>query len=188
VQIHGGHGYIRETGVEQLLRDARITPIYEGTNGIQAMDLLGRKVLGTGGKSQQAVAALFRKTIQRLAEVAETAGMAKALGERVTQWDALTLDLCKNALKGPDEVAAAANDYLQFSGYICLGWCLLASAGVAVRRLEEGAPDPDFYRAKLVTAAHYFDRILPRAEAHAAAARAGAEGLMSLSDEQLYFA
>ena len=188
VQIHGGHGYIRETGVEQLLRDARITPIYEGTNGIQAMDLLGRKVLGTGGKSQQAVAALFRKTIQRLAGVGETAGMAKALGERVSQWDALTLDLCKNAMKGPDEVAAAANDYLQFSGYVCLGWCLLASAGVAVRRLGEGVPDPDFYRAKLVTAAHYFDRILPRAEAHAAAARAGAEGLMSLSDEQLYFA
>ena len=188
VQIHGGHGYIRETGVEQLLRDARITPIYEGTNGIQAMDLLGRKVLGTGGKSQQAVAALFRKTIDRLAGVSETAGMAKALGERVSQWDALTLDLCKNAMKGPDEVAAAANDYLQFSGYVCLGWCLLAAAGVAARRLGEGVPDPDFYRAKLVTAAHYFDRILPRAEAHAAAARAGAEGLMSLSDEQLYFA
>jgi hypothetical protein len=188
VQIHGGHGYIREAGVEQLLRDARITPIYEGTNGIQAMDLLGRKVLGTGGKSQQAVAALFRKTIDRLADVPETAAMAKALGERVSQWDALTLDLCKNAMKGPDEVAAAANDYLQFSGYVCLGWCLLAAAGVAARRLGEGVPDPDFYRAKLVTAAHYFDRILPRAEAHAAAARAGAEGLMSLSDEQLYFA
>ncbi len=188
VQVHGGHGYIWETGMEQLMRDARITPIYEGTNGIQAMDLLGRKVLGTAGKSQQAVSARFRKTAERFAAGEATAGMASALMARLDQWDQLTGELCRNAMKGPDEVGAAASDYLQFSGYVCLGWCLLASAGVAARRLAEGAPDADFYRTKIATAQHYFDRLLPRAEAHAAAARSGAGGLMGLQAEQFYFA
>lgn len=188
VQVHGGHGYIWETGMEQLMRDARITPIYEGTNGIQAMDLLGRKVLGTAGKSQQAVSARFRKTAERFAAGEATAGMASALMARLDQWDQLTGELCRNAMKGPDEVGAAASDYLQFSGYVCLGWCLLASAGVAARRLAEGAPDADFYRTKIATAQHYFDRLLPRADAHAAAARAGAGGLMGLQAEQFYFA
>jgi alkylation response protein AidB-like acyl-CoA dehydrogenase len=188
VQIHGGHGYIWETGVEQLMRDARITPIYEGTNGIQAMDLLGRKVLGTGGKSQQAVAARFRRTAERFGEVAEVAGMAGSLSGRLDQWDQLTVELCHNAMRGPDEVGAAASDYLQFSGYVCIGWCLLASAGVAARRLAEGAADADFYRTKIATARYYFDRVMPRVEAHAAAARAGAAGLMGLHAEQFYFA
>jgi hypothetical protein len=188
VQVHGGHGYIWETGMEQLMRDARITPIYEGTNGIQAMDLLGRKVLGTAGKSQQAVSARFRKTAERFAAGEATAGMASALMARLDQWDQLTGELCRNAMKGPDEVGAAASDYLQFSGYVCLGWCLLASAGVAARRLAEGAPDADFYRTKIAPAQHYFDRLLPRADAPAAAARAGAGGLMGLQAEQFYFA
>jgi len=79
VQIHGGHGFIRETGVEQLLRDARITPIYEGTNGIQALDLLGRKVFGTGGRSQQAMAARIRESIGRFGAIPELAGFAADL-------------------------------------------------------------------------------------------------------------
>jgi alkylation response protein AidB-like acyl-CoA dehydrogenase len=90
VQIHGGHGFIRETGVEQLLRDARITPIYEGTNGIQALDLLGRKVFGTGGRSQQAMAARIRESIGRFGAIPELAGFAADLARRVDRWDALT--------------------------------------------------------------------------------------------------
>jgi alkylation response protein AidB-like acyl-CoA dehydrogenase len=188
VQIHGGHGFIRETGVEQLMRDARITPIYEGTNGIQALDLLGRKVFGTGGKSQQMMAARIREAVQKFGELPEVAALAQELGRRVDQWDRLTAELGKAAMKNPEEVGAAATDFLQVAGYVCLGWCWLAAAGVAAKKLAAGSGDTDFYKAKLVTARHYFDRILPRIDAHAAAARAGAAGLMALPAEHFAFA
>ena len=188
VQIHGGAGYIRETGVEQIMRDARIAPIYEGTNGIQALDLLGRKVFGTRGKSQQAMVARIRETIEKFASMTEVAGMATDLGRRLEQWDKLTLDLGMAAMKNPDEAGAAATDYLQFAGYVCLAWCLLASAGVAAKQLAAGAEEKDFYNAKLVTARFFFDRLLPRVDAHAAAARAGAAGIMTLPAEHFSFA
>ena len=188
VQVHGGHGFIRETGVEQLMRDARITPIYEGTNGIQALDLLGRKVFGTGGKSQQAMSKRIRETAEKFAGLPEIAPLAQELVKRVDQWDRLTMELGAAAMKNPEEVGAAAADYLQLSGYVCLGWCWLVAAGVAAKKLAAGAPDPDFYTAKLVTARHYYARLLPRVEAHAAAARAGAAGLMALSPEQFAIA
>jgi hypothetical protein len=188
VQVHGGHGFIRETGVEQLMRDARITPIYEGTNGIQALDLLGRKVFGTGGKSQQMMSARIRDAIDRFGGLPEVAPLAANLGRRLEQWGRLTAELGAAAMKNPEEVGAAASDYLQFSGYVCLGWCWLAAAGVAAKKIAAGDADTDFYRAKLVTAQHYFDRILPRADSHAAAARAGAAGLMTLPAEHFAFA
>ncbi len=188
VQVHGGHGFIRETGVEQLMRDARITPIYEGTNGVQALDLLGRKVFGTGGKSQQMMGARIREAAAKFGALPEVSGMAADLLRRLEQWDRLTAELGKAAMGNPEEVGAAATDYLQFSGYVCLGWCWIAAAGVAAKKLAEGPEDADFYRAKLVTARHYFDRILPRVDAHAAAARAGAAGLMTLPAEHFAFA
>ncbi len=183
VQIHGGHGFIRETGVEQLLRDARITPIYEGTNGIQALDLLGRKVFGTGGRSQQAMAARIRESIRREGSAPELTALAADLARRVDGWDALTVSLAESAADNADEVGAAAVDYLQYSGHLCLAWCWLLAAGVALRRLPAAGGDTDFYRAKLATARLYFERLLPRAGAHEAAARAGAAGLMALSAE-----
>jgi hypothetical protein len=157
VQIHGGHGFIRETGVEQLLRDARITPIYEGTNGIQALDLLGRKVLGTGGRSQQAMAARIRESIRREGSAPELTALAADLARRVDGWDALTVTLAGSAADNADEVGAAAVDYLQYSGYLCLAWCWLVAAGVALRRLPAASGDADFYRAKLATARLYFE-------------------------------
>jgi len=183
VQIHGGHGFIRGTGVEQLLRDARITPIYEGTNGIQALDLLGRKVLGTGGRSQQAMAARIRESIARFGAAPELSGFAADLARRVDRWDTLTETLASAATRNADEIGAAAVDYLQYSGYLCLGWCWLVAAGVAAKRIPASGAGADFYRAKLATARHYFERLLPRADAHEAAARAGADGLMALAAE-----
>jgi len=188
VQVHGGHGFIRQTGVEQLMRDARITPIYEGTNGIQALDLLGRKVFGTRGKSQQAVAARIREAIAKFGSVPEVAPLAAELAKRVDQWDRLTLELGMAAMKNPEEVGAAATDYLQFSGYVCFGWCWLASAAVAAKKLAAGDPEADFYKAKLITAQHFFSRLLPRCDAHAAAAGAGSAGLMALTPEQFAIA
>jgi alkylation response protein AidB-like acyl-CoA dehydrogenase len=188
VQIHGGHGFIRETGVEQLMRDARITPIYEGTNGIQALDLLGRKVFGTGGKSVQMMVARIKEAIDKYAALPEVTPLAAELGKRLEQWGRLTAELGKAAMANPEEVGAAATDYLQVSGYVCLGWCWLAAAGLAAKKIAAGDPEADFYRAKLVTAQHYFDRILPRIDSHAAAARAGAAGLMKLPAEHFAFA
>jgi len=188
VQIHGGAGFIRETGVEQLMRDARITPIYEGTNGIQALDLLGRKVFGTAGKSQQMMVGRIREAITKFGVLPEVAPLAADLGRRLDQWNQLTLELGQAAMKNPEEVGAAASDYLQFAGYICLGWCWLAAAGVAAKKLAAGEPGADFYKAKLVTAQHFFGRLLPRCDAHAAAARSGAGGLMALSAEQFAIA
>jgi alkylation response protein AidB-like acyl-CoA dehydrogenase len=187
VQVHGGAGFIRETGVEQLMRDARITPIYEGTNGVQALDLLGRKVFGTGGKSQQMISARIVESIQKFASLPEVAPLAAELGKRLEQWGKLTGELGAAALKSPDEVGAAATDYLQIAGYMMLGWCWLVAAGVAAKKLAE-SPDDDFYKAKLVTARHYFARILPRVDSHAAAARAGASGLMALTADQFAIA
>jgi len=188
VQIHGGHGFIRETGVEQLMRDARITPIYEGTNGIQALDLLGRKVFGTGGKSVQMMVARIREAIEKFGSLPEVAPLAAELNKRLEQWGRLTMELGAAAMKNPEEVGAAATDYLQVSGYVCLGWCWLAAAGVAAKKVAAGDAEADFYQAKLTTARFYFDRILPRVDAHAAAARAGAAGLMSLPAEHFAFA
>jgi hypothetical protein len=188
VQVHGGHGFIRETGVEQLMRDARITPIYEGTNGIQALDLLGRKVFGTRGKTQQAMASRIRDACARFGDVPEVAAFAQELVKRVEQWDKLTLELGMAAMKNPEEVGAAAVDYLMFSGYVCLGYCWLASAAIAAKKLAAGDQDVDFLKAKIVTAKFYFDRLLPRVDAHAAAARAGATGLMELAPGQFAIA
>jgi hypothetical protein len=188
VQIHGGHGFIRETGVEQLMRDARITPIYEGTNGIQALDLLGRKVFGTGGKSVQMMAARIKDSIDKFGAMPEVAPFAAELGKRVEQWGKLTMELGAAAMKNHEEVGAAAADYLAVAGYVCLGWCWLVSAGVAAKKLAASDAEADFYKAKLVTAKYYFDRILPRVDAHASAARAGAAGLMELPAEHFAFA
>jgi len=187
VQIHGGHGFIRQTGVEQLMRDARITPIYEGTNGVQALDLLGRKVFGTGGKSQQMIAARIADSIRKFGGMPEIAPLAADLGRRLEQWGRLTAELGLAAKSNPDEVGAAATDYLHVSGYICLAWCWLVAAGVAAKKHAED-PSDDFYTAKLVTARHYFSRILPRVDSHAAAARAGATGLMALTADQFAIA
>jgi hypothetical protein len=188
VQIHGGHGFIRETGVEQLMRDARITTLYEGTNGIQALDLLGRKVFGTGGKSVQLMTERIREAVVKFSALPEVAPLAADLGRRLDQWIKLTQELGVAAMKDREEVGAAASDYLQFSGYVCLGWCWLAAAGVAAKRLAEGAGDADFYNSKLVTARFFFDRLLPRVDAHAAAARAGSAGLMQLPAEHFAIA
>ncbi|MGB5101846.1 MAG: acyl-CoA dehydrogenase C-terminal domain-containing protein [Steroidobacteraceae bacterium] len=188
VQVHGGSGFIRETGVEQLMRDARITPIYEGTNGIQALDLLGRKVFGTGGKSLQMMSVRILDSIQKFGALPEVAPMAADLGKRLEQWGKLAMELGKAAMQNPDEVGAAATDFLQVSGYVCMGWCWLVSAGVAAKKLAAGTEEADFYNAKLATAKLYFDRILPRVDAHAAAAKAGAAGLMTLPAEHFAIA
>ncbi len=176
-QVLGGHGYIREWGMEQYVRDARIAQIYEGTNGIQALDLLGRKVLLDGGGKLRA----FGKLVHRFAEEAKgTAGMAPfldPLASCLSDLTALTTDVGMKAMANPDEVGAAAVDYLRVVGHLALGYWWARAAHVALQKAGTGDA---FYEAKLATARFYFARIFPEAAYHARAARAGSDVVMAL--------
>jgi hypothetical protein len=184
LQVHGGHGYVRETGVEQFFRDARITMIYEGANGVQAMDLLGRKVLGSGGALARRLGGLIGGFCERHAEGGEHAEFVARLAGLLKEWSVATEEVALRAARNPDETGAASMDYLQLTGYLCLAWCWAWMASVSVAALKAGGPDQGFHRAKIATARFYFQRILPRAEAHLDAMGAGARSLMEIPADQ----
>ena len=183
-QVFGGHGFIREWGQEQQVRDCRIAQIYEGTNGIQALDLLGRKVLGSQGKLLKT----FTKQVHLLCKEVEgnaTFGeYAKKLAQLNTQWGELTTAVGMKAMQNPEEVGAASVDYLAFSGYVVHAYFWLKMALVAQAKLDAGTTEVDFYKGKLATQAFYYQRLLPRAQAHAEALSAGASTLMDIAVEQ----
>ncbi len=176
-QIFGGHGYIREWGMEQLSRDARITTVYEGTTGIQAMDLIGRKVLQLQGAGLKLFGAEIGAFCAENVANAALAEFIEPLARLTQEWMELTLGVGKAAQSNPDDTGAAAHDYLFYSTYT-------AYAYYSVRLLAAAANQPeDFRAAKLANARFYFQRILPRAHAHAAAIRSGSANLMSLPEE-----
>ncbi len=187
LQVHGGHGYVRETGVEQFFRDARITAIYEGTNGVQAQDLLGRKVLGTGGALARALGGEIGGFCERHAGSVELAEFVTRLTGLLKEWSEATESIANRAAQNPDETGAAAMDYLEFTGYLCIAWCWARMAAVSAAALRKGGEGADFHRAKLATARFYFQRILPRAEAHLDALNAGAATLMALPADHFTF-
>jgi len=182
MQVFGGHGFIREWGMEQLVRDCRIAPIYEGTNGIQALDLLGRKVLGSQGKLLRGFTKIIHKFCAANAEHPQLDEYVAQLDGLNRQWGELTTQVGMAAMKNPDEVGAASVDYLMYSGYIILAYLWLRMALVAQAQLDSGG-DGDFCRAKLVTCEIYFKRLLPRTTSHRAAVEAGSECLMKLPAE-----
>ena len=177
-QVFGGHGYIREWGQEQLVRDVRITQIYEGTNGIQALDLMGRKVVGSGG----ALYRLFAEEIRQFVASADSqlGEFAKPLGAALDQLDDLTAWVLDRARTDPNEIGAASVEYLHAFGYTAYAymWALMARAAL-VRQGED-----DFYAAKLGTARFYFARLLPRIHSLAASVKAGSGSLYLLDQEQ----
>ena len=170
VQVFGGHGYIREHGMEQILRDARISTLYEGTTGIQALDLLGRKVLlTTRGKAVRD----FTAIIGRFAlEQVRTKGMrrfATELARYVTEWNVLTMRVMLTARTDRDIVSSASHNFLMYSGYVTMAYFWALQAAVATEKLAKGGADkPEFYKAKIEMARFYFDHLLPRAKGHAA--------------------
>ena len=179
-QVYGGHGYIREWGMEQFVRDARIAQIYEGTNGIQAMDLVGRKLGMNGGRGTQAWLALVNGALadargdDRLAAIADP--LEKALGDL----QASTLWLLQNGMANPDNAGAGATAYLELMGIVALGhmWLLMARAAHAA--IDAGTGDGDFYEAKIVTARYYAQRYFPDVRALRAKLEAGSEAMMAL--------
>ena len=182
-QVLGGHGYIREHGMEQFVRDARITQIYEGTNGIQAMDLVGRKLPKDGGR---AIRAFFETAVGRdIAERARRRAIRPALPRRSSPRSATfrprPCGLPRTAWPIPTMPAPGAYAYMDLMGLVSLGWMWLKMAAASTRALDEGAGDRAFHETKLVTARFYAERELPLSTALRRKIEAGAETLMKNS-------
>jgi hypothetical protein len=178
-QIFGGHGYIRENGMEQFVRDCRIAQIYEGTNGIQALDLAGRKVARNGGQSVQGYVAEIRQWVENQNGLAHLDGIQERLEGAIDLLEQTTTELIRQASDNPNAVNAGAVEYLDLFGYVTLAWLWARMMVSAAGRND------DFGRAKLTTGRFYFERLLPRAEALATQIQAGPETLMGL-DEALF--
>jgi hypothetical protein len=177
LQVFGGHGYIRESGMEQFVRDARINMIYEGTNTIQSLDLLGRKVLSDNGAKLKKFGKLVQEFVEEEGvdeEMQEFVNPLADLGEKVTK---LTTEIGMKAFKNPDEVGAAAVDYLRVCGHLVFAYLWARMAKVALAKQASG---DTFYVAKLATARFYFAKLLPETAALIRSARAGASPMMDL--------
>src|SRR5215469_5786000 len=183
VQVHGGMGYIEETGAAQFMRDAKIAEIYEGTNGIQANDLIGRKLTRDGGDAAKSFITSMRALDHELAAAsAELAPLRKALSEGLDALGAATDWILARAAENSTDAAAGAMSYLRLWGAVAGGWLMARAALAAKADLAKGDGDTDFLRAKILTARFYGEQILPRASSLKAAATAGAATLMAMPD------
>jgi hypothetical protein len=177
LQVFGGHGYIREWGMDQFVRDARINMIYEGTNTIQSLDLLGRKVLANNGATLRKFGKLIAKLVEEEGvneKMAEFINPVAHLGDQITKF---TTEIGFKAFQNPDEAGAAAVDYLRVLGHLVFGYFWARMAQVALREIDNGSTDP-FYQAKLQTARFYFARLFPETAMLMRTARSGAKVLL----------
>jgi alkylation response protein AidB-like acyl-CoA dehydrogenase len=182
-QVFGGHGYIREHGMEQFVRDARIAQIYEGTNGIQAMDLVGRKLPKDGGRAVRAFFELVGRDIAEAKEAGDPAGVAGALEPALGELRTATLWLAQHGMQDPDNAGAGAYPYMELMGLVSLGWMWMKMAGASAKALADGTASRQFHEAKLVTARFYAERELPEAASFRHKIEAGAEAVMALPEE-----
>jgi hypothetical protein len=174
LQCFGGHGYISEHGMEQLARDARITTLYEGTTGIQALDLMGRKVMQQKGAGLRVFLGMIEDFCTANAGNEGIAEFIAPLREKAAEWQQLTAQVGQRAVANPEEVGAAAYDYLFYSGYVALAYWWARSVAAA----EASGQAAAFVNAKRETARFYFARVLPRTLSHAAAIASGTGSLM----------
>ena len=178
LQIYGGHGYIAEQGMEQYVRDSRITTIYEGTTGIQALDLLGRKIVQQRGEGLQLFLEQLGAFCAQHASDAATKDFIPKLSALAKEWAEATQGLGMRAVSNADEIGAAAVDYLFYSGYVALAYAWARSVAAA----EASPHSEDFKQAKRLTARFYYDRILPRTRTHLAAMQAGGDSVFTMPD------
>jgi acyl-CoA dehydrogenase len=185
IQIHGGMGYIEETGAAQHWRDARITTIYEGTTGIQANDLLFRKLMRDQGATAKVVFGEVHATVKALAASSrpELQAIAKRLGVALQAWTGATEWLAANVKTGLSGVLAAAVPYLHLAVTVCGGWQMGRAALAAAGHLDKEDGDLAFFRAKIATAHFYADHLLPQAAAYAESVKAGDAALAGVGDE-----
>jgi alkylation response protein AidB-like acyl-CoA dehydrogenase len=178
VQVFGGHGYIKEWGMEQIVRDARISMLYEGTTGIQALDLLGRKVLQTQGDSLKKFTKIIHQFCAPKLASGALAEFVEPLNKLNQGWGMLTMHLGMKAMQDKEEVGAASVDYIMFSGYVTLAYLWAKMADVALEQLKAGEGNKAFLENKIKTARFYYQRILPRTQMHKLAMMSGADNLM----------
>ena len=182
-QVYGGHGYIEEHGMSQYVRDARIAMIYEGANGVQALDLVGRKLGANGGR---AVMAFFKEVGDFCEENRgdeKLAFFTKHLKKGLNDLQAASMWLMQNGMANPDNAGAASTDYMHLFGLVSLGymWAQIAKASHA--KLADGAEKKDFYETKLVTGKFFMERVMPETSAHLARIQTGADTMMALTAE-----
>ncbi len=186
MQVYGGHGFIKEWGMEQIVRDARIAMLYEGTTGIQAMDLIGRKVLGSGGKLLMGFTDIISEFCAANDAEEDTEFVTRLKG-LVDEWLELSMNIGTAAMENPDAAGAAAVDYLMYSGYVTLAYFWARMAVLARQKIAQANGDTSFYEAKLMTAQFYYDRILPRTRAHKKSMLAGPDSTMSMPEAMFDF-
>jgi len=182
-QVFGGHGYIREWGMEQFVRDARIAQIYEGTNGVQAMDLVGRKLGKDGGRAIRAFFELVGRDIAEARAAGDPGGVADPLEKALQHLQGATMWLAQNGLADPNNAGAGAYAYMQLMGLVSLGWMWLKMAGVSARLKDDASEDRSFHEAKIATARFYAERELVAAGTYRRKVEAGADSLMALPVE-----
>ena len=187
VQVLGGHGFIKEWGMEQLMRDTKISCLYEGTTGIQALDLLARKIVGTKGEILKPFAGEVAAFCQTSIATEGMAEFIQPLMSYAGEWQEITKAVGEKAMKNPDEIGAASVDYLMYAGYITLAYFWAKMAKVSLDALAKGDADSAFYEAKIKTARFYIQRILPRAKGHAACLENGAKSIMELEADDFSF-
>ena len=187
VQCFGGHGYIQEWGAEQNVRDCRISMLYEGTTGIQALDLIGRKVLGTQGEMLKTFTKIVHKLCKENEDNQATAEFIEPLARVNKEWGELAMHIGLAAMENPEEVGASSVDFLMYSGYACLAYFWARAAVVAQAKLDAGEGDANFYKAKLSTARFYFKRLLPRTLTMVETIKSGADNLMELEADHFSF-
>ena len=183
MQVFGGHGYIAEWGMEQIVRDTRISMLYEGTTGIQALDLLGRKILGDRGTMLR----FWTRVIHRFCRDNKNRKMGefiRPLRRYYLEWASFTNKIGIKAILNPEEVGAASVDYLMYAGYVTLAYFWAAIADASYRALEEGTEEKAYYEGKIKTARFYYKRLLPKANSHRELMLSGAKTLMDLKIEE----
>lgn len=186
VQVYGGHGFIKEWGMEQIVRDAQISKLYEGTTGVQALDLLGRKMLLGKFKAYDHFAQQV-KAFTRRTKRPEMKKMIRKLKRNMLAWKLYNYRIAFKASKNRDMVGAASVDYLMYAGYISMSYYWAMMAETAYQKLESGDGDAEFYTAKIQLAEFYYKRILPRAKAHASMMVRDPKSLMQIKEEHFSF-
>jgi alkylation response protein AidB-like acyl-CoA dehydrogenase len=179
-QVYGGHGYIEEWGMSQFTRDARIAMIYEGANGVQALDLVGRKLAQDGGKHVMAFFDLVKSFCKENAEVEGMEAFVEPLKRSSKDLQAAGMYFMQEGMKNPNNALSGSYDFMHLFGHVCLGlmWGMMAKASLAA--LAEGTSDPDFHNTKLATGRFYMNRTLPMTATHLARIQAGGEDVMAL--------
>ncbi len=178
MQIFGGHGFIKEWGLEQNVRDCRISMLYEGTTGIQSLDLLGRKILATQGKPLTSFITEINEFCLAHQDNDAVKPYIETLKAKVKEWGDITFEIGGKALNDPEEINAACVDYLMYSGYVCYAYFWAKAVEIASKNLAESDNDKAFYESKIYTAKYFYERLLPRTETLKTTMLSGVENVL----------